>query len=198
MGTRGYIVFRYKNKNFALYCHSDSYPEYIGELIVILIKTQNRDNWIKKIDKLLYNPVKFIDKEINEIFIKKYEKVLKELEDEYVDFDNKKQIKLDDILDINCNFIGMLLEKLANWILQAPILEVQDSVIEFEITERPFIEWTYIINLDDNKFEVYAYYIGELKKEQQKNWKEYMGYTGIFDLDKIPFNWRKCFVRKSN
>jgi hypothetical protein len=64
MGTRGIYTVIYKGKYYIFYNHSDSYPEALGQLIVLLIKNNDVSKWgeilVDKIDNKNWNITKFI------------------------------------------------------------------------------------------------------------------------------------------
>lgn len=138
MGTRGYIVIKYKSKYYTIYNHFDSYPEYLGEFLVMLIKTMD----IYKLGPKLEN-------------IENYEDVTMytTLTDEFC-------------------FQHAILSKLLPSLWKEKEIIVSDKCPERDV----FIEWIYLIDLDEKTFAT----IGGAKVEHLE-----------YPLNNIPNDWSK-------
>lgn len=160
MGTRGLFGLRKNNKDKTTYNHYDSYPSYLGEIMVEFIK----NNSLKKMNEL-YDKLIMIDEEF------KTSQFTKEQKEKYKEFMKKQDFFSHTLDELNtCKDISMYcflyefqgkLEKYNEY----PEIDLMIEYSDF-IKNSLFCEWAYIINLDTNKLEIWK---GGQKKPQKNN-----------------------------
>ena len=178
MGTKGLYVFLYKGVYYVFYNHMDSYPEGLGQILVIMLKTQNYMSWgdtlIDQIDNGNYIPRRFE----NQIETEPTEENLEDLKEteewELTKFTNKYMITL-----LKWNYKFMLKDcKILKPLIEAvcPCLDrsvfVNKTKNFKDISEMSYHEWIYLIDLDEDLFSVFG----------GKN-------DVIFNIKTIPYNW---------
>lgn len=200
MGTTGLYAFIYKGFCYVFYNEMNSNLEALGEILVIMIKTENYKKWgdvlIDKIEnknykirKLKYefnNYVEYVsdEKQTNINTVMDKNEWIKTIYT--IDGSNYIYLKWDfcDLIK-NCEITKNTIKTIC------PSLQISSFVTKFKVTDNFYIndilklntgEWIYIIDLDIQVFEIQLY---ESK-------------TITFPLDNIPFNWKEKVKEKYN
>lgn len=185
MGTRGIYLFIYKGKKYVFYNHMDSYPESLGQMLILLIQNNDISKFgeilVDKIDnknytikKYSYQNCDFIEESYSKHEDIEFEKDDSVSEKMYFTFDKTYYLYKWDILNLNAHFIFFksMCKTFCPSLLRSHIIF---SEIKMEDLDDFFLnyEWNYIINLDNNSFEI-------------RSGKQSIS----FELNNIPFDWR--------
>lgn len=177
MGTRGLLIFKYKQKRYSLYVHSDAYPEYIGELIILLIKSNNYSLWGEKLEFLFRDILSPIKSKYEKQYVEKKQKLIEEMKEENGENERRVVFTLDGktkvienyhkitIADFMLNpdtLTSVILKEFAPWI-------VDENLTIHDTKHENGKEWLYEIDLDSNELII---------NNRTK-----------FGLSEIPYNW---------
>ena len=175
MSTRGAYGFRLGGKDYVSYNHSDSYPSYLGEEI------------LRQCKELLKGGMDKLKKSISGIQL----------------INGKKKPAKTDIKNLKpYTELSVGQQKTNDWYcltrgLQGSLINTIKSGYMIDsahfLLDSLFCEWAYIINLDDNIFEIYKGFVKSkgigrydcIKIDEEKD--EYYGVKlmATFPLDKI-------------
>lgn len=159
MSTRGYLAIKKNGKLKGMYNHFDSYPSGLGEDVIQMIQRIPKDKRLKKLNDT-YDYIQLVK------------------EDSKPTKEQQKICKDSGIVDLNVSS-----QSLDDWYCllrktQGDLRYYFDKVIPYMLNGNAFFddplfcEWSYIINLDTNKLEVYE---GEWPSNKQVK-------RGDFDL----------------
>lgn len=192
MGTRGLYVFFYKETYYVFYNNMDSYPEALGQILVMMLKMENYSSWgdiiVDQIDNGNYIPRKFI--------YENYKYNEKEITEE--DMEDLKENEEWEIQKFcrNLNHITLLKWNYKPLIkytqILFPLIETvcpsfDRSIFIFKtmdinsIKTNTEVEWIYIIDITFKTFSVLG------GKNDVK-----------FFINSIPYNWIDRINRKKN
>lgn len=189
MGTRGLIIFKYKGQRYSVYSHFDSYPEYIGELLVILLKTGDYQKWGESLEFLFRNILGELKSKYDVETVINMDKVIEQMK--CINGETKRRIvfKIDGTHEVVENYhkvvlgdfaykpdslIAQIVSKIADWIVTEPVEIYKPSFSRM-------MEWIYTVDLDANELTVKGY------------WE-----TITFKLDDIPQNWISILYESTN
>ena len=164
----------YKNGDLKVdYNNSDSYPSGFGKHIVAFIRENTIDELNELYDKMVVVPRKEVPNEIETQNLK------------------SKGIYIDSSEDVfNWEHISVFNESFLEY-YKLGVYFIPDFSQWFYAGH----DWAYLINLDDNTFEVYSRkYSKDENEEQLREFNRYSDkYTlrGKFSLDKIPRDWNR-------
>lgn len=190
MGTRNLTIVKYNNEiKVAQYGQWDGYPSGNGLVVLKFLETSNMDVFRKRLDSL-----KWIDDETHKrLWVEAGAKP----EDEFVTMDiSDKFKKLNPQLsrDLGAGILDYILKSEGELLIQDSISFAQDGL---------FCEWAYLVDLDENKLEVYQGFNKEpLDKSERFYCDGYVsdsGYTPIkllkvYDLENLPT--KKDFLKE--
>jgi hypothetical protein len=183
MGTRGTYVFVYKGIYYVFYNHMDSYPEALGQILVMMIKCDDYDTWGETLVDTIINKNWKIRKLIRNDFGNyksvpvSEDDIMEDTEWTKTSFmhtgDSKLLLKWDyTCLLKHCEIIKALVQTCC------PTLERSDHIVSGHYDSEESVlnvhqqDWTYLIDLDTHKFKVFG------------------GMNDVcFPLSGIPFDW---------
>jgi hypothetical protein len=152
MGTRGLFGFYYKNKYYMVYNHMDSYPDYLGKMLVAeivnAIKNNTFNGWLTKLLSLKIisesNPPTPTDDDVLKLV-------------GYTEL----RVSTQSNLDWYCLLRGC----------QGSYLAVLDSGYLLQNSDEPccdlYIEYCYVVNFDNDTFDFYNH--GRMKSVSLKD-----------------------------
>jgi len=198
MGTRGLWGLRHKNKDYLTYNHFDSYPSWLGNVMLETIRKYSDDEM-----KHVAEEIKLVDEHDKpcEEAVEQVKRIIMD-EDEFNKImESKGYLKdmIDDIIESHGYKPGEL-EKSNEYYELLHIAQgdpdcyfsrglrymTDDSDFMFDSV---FCEWAYIINLDVNALEVYKGFNKEFKNQREPYvWDKKDKYYACSPLVDIPFD----------
>ncbi|MFW6024976.1 MAG: hypothetical protein ACOCRX_01405 [Candidatus Woesearchaeota archaeon] len=198
MSTRGLIGFKNDDVYKVMYCHSDSYPKGLGDEVVDFINKylQNKDN-IEQLKENVSNVVMVEQNDtINDIDCDNPQKLLKMLYNKIKEFGEETTC-----YQLLRDFQGIDIVK---EIFNGNISIMHDDFEFFE--DSLFMEYGYVINLDDETLDLYRGFnkfpmkeinplYGRIKNEQGYESDYYPAkFVGSFPINStIPDDWKNIF-----
>lgn len=170
MGTRGLFGFSIDGKKKVAYNHFDSYPEGLGQDAVNAVQAVIKDN---KIEQLKANIA-------NLKMITGNEEATLEEQTRYKKFADTK-VSTRQLSDWYVLMRDLQGADIIPHIVSGEVEHMVDG--EDFLKDTLFCEWAYIINLDNNMFEVYGGRSNNM--------------IDSFPLDNIPKNWTEIIYEKN-
>ena len=171
MGSRGLIVFSYKQSYYCFYNQYDSYKEYIGSLLVLMLSYYNNDFFKQRLEILQKeglgsNKLNFLYENFSEELITNYSKVLESIDP--IDYKKHNGITFKELfLEENNLFNCLVFKKTAEWLYNEKVEILYSSKELKKWLECCNFEYYYNIDLDESKFNFYKVIVNYNEKVQK-------------------------------